>query len=311
MPLGRKLPPFAAVRAFESAARHVNVKKAADELCLSPSAVSHQIRSLEAYLDTVLFERHGNRLELTLTGRAYAGRLSSLLDALDESTRSVREAGHRPFRILCTPGFAARWLVPRLDGLSFASRVKLRISDGAPSTDFASNDADIVIQWCDDPVPGVITEPLIESGRYPVISPELKKRENVEAPEDLLRVTLMHDETMDAWGEWFQTAGISPPSLPRGPIFSNCELATTAAERGQGISLAYDTIVRGTIAEGRLVRLFDTIIMPVVIYSVAYPEARSEDPMIKEFSSWINSEASREEVGPNTKMGKDFAGTVA
>lgn len=298
LPLGRKLPPFAAVKAFEATARHQSVKRAADELCLSPSAVSHQIKALEDYFDTALFERRGNRLRLTLTGRAYAGRMTGLLDAFDESTRGIREAGRRPFRVISTPGFAARWLVPRLDRLSFGNRLRLRVSVGAPDTDFSSNDADLVIQWADDPIPGVITEPLMESGRYPVISPELKAREDVRTPEDLKRLTLMHDETMDAWGEWFQTAGIAPPPLPRGPTFPNCELATTAAERGQGVSLAYDAMVRGTLAEGRLVRLFDTVVMPFVIYSVAYAEARRDDPMIREFSAWIHAEAARDGVGP-------------
>ncbi|MAX73210.1 LysR substrate-binding domain-containing protein [Alterinioella nitratireducens] len=292
--MARKLPPFAAVRAFEAVARSLSVKAAAEELCLTPSAVSHQLRALEEYFDTALFERRGNRLSLTLTGRAYAGKMTTLLDAFDESTRAIREAGHRPFRVLCTPGFAARWLVPRLDRLRFGNRVRLRVSSGAPSLDFSSNDSDLVIQWADAPVAGVVTEPLMQSGRFPVISPALKAAEAVEAPEDLCRVTLIHDETMDAWGEWFRLAGIMPPVFPRGPEFPNCELATTAAERRQGVSLAYDAVVRGTLAEGRLVRLFDTVVMPFVIYSVAYPQTRSADPMIREFSQWVHDEVAQE-----------------
>ena len=109
--MGRKFPPFAAVRAFEAAARHLSFKAAAEELCLTPSAVSHQIKALEAFLDTALFERTGGRISLTLTGRGYAGKMTGLLDAFEDSTRSVKEAGARPFRVLCTPGFAARWLV--------------------------------------------------------------------------------------------------------------------------------------------------------------------------------------------------------
>ena len=295
-PLGRKLPPFAAVRAFEAVARHLNVKAAAEELCLSPSAVSHQLRALEGYFDTALFERHGNRLSLTLTGRSYAGKMTALLDDFDESTRAIREAGHRSFRVLCTPGFAARWLVPRLDRLSFGNRVRLRVSEGAPSLDFASNDADLVVQWADEPTHGVVTEPLMKSARYPVISPELETAEGVEKPEDLRRLTLMHDETMDAWESWFEAAGITPPVFPCGPTFPNCELATTAAEQGQGVSLAYDAVVRGTLADGRLVRLFDTVTMPFVIYSVAYPEARANDPMIREFATWLHEEVAREGV---------------
>ncbi|AKO98009.1 Transcriptional regulator [Marinovum algicola DG 898] len=295
--MGRHLPPFAAVRAFEAAARHRSFKHAAEELCLSPSAISHQIRALEQYLDTALFERDGNRLELTLTGRGYAGKLTGLLDQLDESTRAVSQAGARPFRVLCTPGFAARWLVPRLDRLEFGDRVRLRVSSGAPSTDFASNDSDVVIQWSVTPTAGVSTEPLMESSRYPVISPELKHRAAVHRPGDLLRLRLMYDETDDAWGEWFQAAGVTPAALPQGPVFPNCELATTAAERGQGVSLAYDAVVRATLASGRLVRLFEAVTLPMVIYSLAYPEGRAGDPMIRAFRDWIFAEVAREQVG--------------
>lgn len=294
--MGRKFPPFAAVKAFEAAARHRSFKKAAEELCLSPSAISHQIRALEEYLDTALFERRAGTVELTLTGRGYAGKLTGLLDAFDETTRLVRDAGKRPFRVLCTPGFAARWLVPRLGRLSFGDRVRLRVSVGAPSTDFSTNDADLVIQWADDPVPGVKTEPFMRSHRYPVISPDLLEEETVRTPEDLLRLRLMHDETADAWDEWFEAAGIDPPEFPQGPVFPNCELATTAAEQGQGVSLAYDAMVRDTLASGRLVRLFEAVTMPIVIYSLAYPAARASDPMIREFRNWMFGEIRQENL---------------
>ena len=294
---GRQLPPFAAVRAFEAAARHLSVKNAADELCVTPSAVSHQIRTLEDFLATGLFNRDGNKLALTRTGETYLGRLSGLLDGLDASTREVRETG-RDLRVLATPGFAARWLVPRLDRLPFGDRIRLRVSQGAPDTDFSRNDSDVVIHWTDTPVPGVVVEPLMASSRYPVISPALRDREAIRTPADLLRVTLMYDEVMDAWPEWFRAAGLDAPALPPGPRFPHCELSTTAAERGQGVALAYDAIVRGSLRDGTLVRLFETVTMPVTIYSVAYPQARAGDTLIRGFRDWIMSEAGAEGALP-------------
>ena len=292
----RELPPFAAVRAFEAAARKVSIKKAADELCLTASAVSHQIRSLEQYLDTELFRRSGNRIELTLTGRAYARKLTTLLDLFDESTRTLKEAGRKPFRVHCTPGFAARWLVPRLGDLAFGDRIRISVSNGAPSTDFSSNGADVVIQWADANIPGVVTEPLMESARYPVVSPLLRESADLHQPSDLQNATLMHDETMDAWSEWFEAAGLQPPVFPRGPTFPNCELATTAAEKGQGVALAYDAVVRDTLKNGTLVRLFDAVTMPFVIYSVAYSSIRKEDPMVREFANWLHGQAQSDGV---------------
>lgn len=288
----RRLPPFAGVRAFEAAARHRSFKLAADELCLSPSAVSHQVRTLESYLNTKLFERRGNTMYLTLVGQAYAGKLTGLLDGLDHTTRAVRDGIGRPLRVLCTPGFAARWLVPRLDRLGFADRIRLRVSTGAPSTEFSTNDSDVVIQWSDDTVPGVRTEPFMESTRYPVISPELLATSGIRSAADLLRQRLIYDETDDSWAEWFDAAGVIPADLPGGPVYPNCELATTAVEQGQGISLAYDSVVRDTLASGRLIRLFETVTMPRTIYSISCQESRINEKDIREFRDWIVAEAS-------------------
>ncbi|SIS95557.1 LysR family transcriptional regulator, glycine cleavage system transcriptional activator [Roseivivax lentus] len=305
--MSRKYPPFAAVRAFEATARNGSVKGAAEELFLTASAVSHQIRALETNLDTDLFIRTGNSVELTLTGRAYARKMTALLDLFDETTRTVKEAGQKPFRVHCTPGFAARWLVPRLNDLAFGDRVRISVSNGAPSTDFSSNGADVVIQWADAHVPGVITEPLMRSARYPVASPALREAQNLRKPEDLQRATLMHDETMDAWEEWFAAAGVAPPAFPRGPTFPNCELATTAAEKGQGVALAYDAVVRGTLEDGALVRLFDTVTMPFVIYSVAYKIARKNDPMVREFSDWLHAQVAAEGVAAERGLAQSNA----
>ena len=296
--MGRKLPPFAAVRAFEATARHLSVKIAADELCLTPSAVSHQIKALERFLDTQLFERSGNRIALTLTGAAYAGKLTHLLDAFVEETEAAREVP-RILRVLSTPGFAARWLMPRLPKLEFAQDIRLRVSNGAPSLDFATNDADVVIQWSDRPTPGLLVEPLMASARYPVISPTLRERERVERPEDLLRLTLFYDETDDAWPEWFAGAGLPGADLPPGPTYPNCELSTTMVEQHQGVSLAYDAMVRGTIASGRLERLFDVTTLPMSIYAVACPKARADEPRMAAFRRWLRTEAESEGVTPD------------
>ena len=127
--MSRNFPPFAAVRAFEAAARKGSMKDAADELCLTASAVSHQIRALETYLDTALFTRSGNRVELTLTGRAYARKLTTLLDLFDETTRTVKEAGN-PSGSIARPvsppaGWCRDWgTLPSATGCGFPSRTE-------------------------------------------------------------------------------------------------------------------------------------------------------------------------------------------
>ncbi len=296
--MARDLPPFAAIKAFEATARHLSVKDAAEELCLTPSAVSHQIKALEDYLDTRLFERRGNRIALTLTGSGYAGKMTDLLDRFTDETEAARNAP-RILRVLSTPGFAARWLVPRLPRLAFACDIRLRVSNGAPSLDFATNDADVVIQWSDRPTPGLLVEPLMASARYPVIAPTLRLRERPQGPSDLLRMPLIYDETDDAWLQWFALAGLSEVDLPFGPTYPNCELATTMVEQGQGVSLAYDAVARGTIASGRLERLFDIVTPPMAIYAVACLEGRADEDRISAFRSWLRAEAAAEGVLPD------------
>ncbi|WP_240989626.1 LysR substrate-binding domain-containing protein [Salipiger mangrovisoli] len=201
-------------------------------------------------------------------------------------------------RVLSTPGFAARWLVPRLSRLDFARDLRLRVSNGAPSLDFLTNDADVVIQWSDRPTPGLQVEPLIASARYPVISPELRRRENVQHPKNLLRLTLFYDETDDAWPEWFAAAGLAGAKLPPGPTHPNCELSTTMVEQHQGVSLAYDAVVRATVASGRLNRLFSATTPLMTIYAIAFPETRANDPRIAAFRHWLRAEAEAEGVVP-------------
>lgn len=291
----RRLPPFSAIRAFEAAARHLSFKAAAEELCLSPSAVSHAVRALEDHLDRQLFLRGGNRLALTWSGEAYLKDLSGLLDGLEQATSRVGAARpRRTLRVLSTPAFAARWLVPRLDRFDAGVEISIRTSDGAPSTDFARNGADVVLHWGDAPVRGVTVRPMMESARYPVVSPDFRNRHGIAAPADLTRHRLLHDEVMDAWADWFRLAGVTPPELPHGPRLAHCELTLTAAEQGQGVALAYDAMARSSLADGRLVRLFDTETLPIAIYSVACPEERAEDPVIKAFSAWMFDEVAAE-----------------
>ena len=159
---------------------------------------------------------------------------------------------------------------------------------------FKHNSADVVIHWTDSVVPGVTVEPLMTTGRYPVASSEFVNKYNIQSPEDLLKVTLFYDEVMDGWKDWFAAAGIDSPALPTGPEFPHCELASTAAERGQGVSLAYAAIIQNTVDSGRLVRLFDVSTPPTTIYSFACKQERIDEPAIQEFRTWVFSEIQKD-----------------
>jgi LysR family glycine cleavage system transcriptional activator len=194
-------------------------------------------------------------------------------------------------RVLSTPGFAARWLVPRMSRFEQAQAIRLRIADGAPSTDFATNEADVVIKWRDDVEDGVDVVPFLRSSRFPVVSPSLLERENLSHPRDLLRLTLFRDEVDDQWPEWFRAAGVVADLSEGDPVYPNCEYASTAAEAGLGVSLAYEAVVGPTVEEGRLVRLFEATTLPFTIYAVATQATRRDDPQINAFRDWLLSEA--------------------
>jgi LysR family glycine cleavage system transcriptional activator len=261
---------------------------------VTSSAISHQVKVLEDYLSTALFIRHHNSLTLTLTGEGYVGKLTGLLDTLEQSTRQLTETQEPGLRVLATPGFAARWLVPRLQQMPFANHIRLRISQGAPNTDFSNNDADIVVHWSDSLVPGAAVEPFMSSIQYPVASPEFLRLNPVNTPEDLLNLTLFHEDVMDGWAEWFNVAGIDFPAGLSGPSFPHCELAHIAAEQSQGVALAYDALIKESVKKGNLKRILNIDSVSYVIYSFCCQHCRYSEPKIKAFREWIFKEVQAE-----------------
>ncbi|MEQ8897223.1 MAG: LysR family transcriptional regulator [Roseovarius sp.] len=293
----RPLPPFSAIRAFEAAARHLSFKAAAEELCVTPSAISHQVRTLEDHLGQQVFVRAANRLALTRAGAAYASALSTILGELFAATDAATAGSNAgPFRVQATAAFNARWLVPRLDRCPLREALSVTTAAGAPDTDFAGNDADLIVHWRDSPIPGCHVLPMLKSVRYPVASPEVAER--IGTPQDLLNEPLLRDQVLDCWADWFRAAGVVvPDGGPGGTFNANCDINLTASERGKGVSLAWDAIARATLEEGRLVRLFDIETAPSVIYSVAYPEGRADDPRIKAMRDWLLHESMEDGTG--------------
>ncbi|WP_424928387.1 LysR substrate-binding domain-containing protein [Amaricoccus tamworthensis] len=216
--------------------------------------------------------------------------MTDLLDNLADSTEQIRSHSSEVLKVLCTPGFAARWLLPRLPRFRHSEAVRLRIADGAPSTDFNSNDADVVIKWRDDPQDGVAVWPFLTSARTPVAAPGFAGRHCIVHPKDLLGVTLFRDQTDDMWPKWFEAAGVVGTASAEGPHYPNCEYATTAAEAGLGVALAYDAVIRDTLSEGRLVRLFEPETPPFTIYAIACDGRRSDDKVISAFRDWLLAE---------------------
>ncbi|SLN46483.1 Glycine cleavage system transcriptional activator [Roseovarius albus] len=286
----RKLPPFPALRAFEAAARLGSFKSAASELCVTPSAISHQVSLLETYIGKSMFVRQSNRVELTPDGQHYLTSVGPILDDLDASTRAViGEPQQGQLRLKMTEWFAKRWFIPRLSNfLCTYPDIDVKIETGLPPTDFRNGELDIVIHWEDAPVPGAVIEPFFTSGRTPVCTPQyLASHPSLKRPHDLQHHVLLRDETSDGWQEWFDLAG-APQACPSGgPVFAHCELSTNAALNNAGIVLSYTALIDDFLKSGALRPIFDLHTPVRTLYSLAYEQCQSNSSHIMIFREWL------------------------
>lgn len=290
----RRLPPFAAVRAFDAAARHQSFKDAAEELHVTQSAISHQVKGLEDFLDAALFHRSSHGVELTPNGIDYFGDVSAVLDGLDAATERMRGVdGAGPLSVRATPAFASRWLLPRMGRFNHAyPEIELRVTTTTDPMHFPKDGVDILIQYGREPAPGLRVDPFLTSARFPVCSPKmLEQGPAIRMPEDLARVTLLRDLVGDDWSAWFECAGTKMPRTIKGPRFAHCELTMRAAEEGQGAALAYGALIADAIAEKKLIKLFELETPAKVIYSLTCPEGWTNRARIAAFRNWVFGEA--------------------
>jgi len=297
--MSHDLPSFPAIRAFEAAARHLSFKHAAQELHVTHSAVSHQIKSLEEFLGVALFRRGTRGVALTSEGGAYLEGVSRVLDELSCATRSVRSrepAG--PLYVRATPAFASRWLVPRLNDFNHHHPgIELHVSTSLESASFADDGVDVNIRFGSTFSGEFHAEPFLKSTRFPVASPALLRRQpRLREPGDLRRLVLLHNEVEDGWPEWFESAGVHGVEPDPGPRFEHCNLTLRAASEGQGVALAYGALVTEELAAGTLVRLFDVNLPSTVIYSLVCPKAYLSQPRVAAFREWLVAAAALDSV---------------
>jgi LysR family transcriptional regulator, glycine cleavage system transcriptional activator len=295
----RTLPPFPAVRAFEAAARRQSFKLAAEELCVTQSAISHQVKGLEEFVGTLLFHRTANGVKLTQSGADYFDDLVLILNQLAASTeRTIGVDMEGSLSICATPAFASRWMLQRLEKFNYAyPEIELVLTTTDNPIQFPKENVDVLIQYGQEPMKGFRVEPFMTTTRFPICSPEfLKKWPAIENSDDLAKVTLLSDVVGDDWANWFACAGSTLPSTARGPRFAHCELSMKAAEEGQGIALGYGALIDDEIASGKLIKVLDLETPPKVIYSLTCPESRSNHPRIATFRNWVVAEAATDSV---------------
>lgn len=292
---GRKLPPLNALRAFEAAARHQNLSRAAQELSVTHGAVSRQVAKLEEYLDAKLFEHKHQQVVLTKKGAAYAARLQTLFDELQAATLSNFDAhpDRGTLRIGVLPTFAMRLLVPRL------ARFKQRFPDLELKIDTYTwprpNDPDVQIdigiwnghgQW-----PDLVCEPLFFEELVPVGSPALIAGHALRVPDDLEPFLLLHALRRPGdWKSWIALVGAKRLHPERGLSLEYSGLVYQGAVDGLGIAMAQTMFIQEDVEQGRLVPLFASPLMTGQAYYLVYSPAVADQPKVRNFVEWLREE---------------------
>ena len=290
--MARKLPPLNSLRVFETAAQRLSFTRAAEELCVTTAAVSHQIKLLEDHLGIKLFVRSNNVLALTVAGERYLPRIREAFRALAQATDALMDENNTVLKVAVAPTFGAKWLVPRLYRF-LAQHPDIRVEI---NTDGERNyrNSDIVIDSRRAGFGDLSVEPFIASTVVPVCAPALAAR--VAAPADLAGMNLLHEASSlnDAdypnWAEWFAAAGMSDVDTRNGPVFSLALMALQAAIDGQGVALAQSLLVEYDIAAGRLVKLFDINTPLRLHYYLIYAHETKNNPAFQAFRSWLLAE---------------------
>lgn len=291
-------PPFAALRALEAAARHLNFTRVAEELNVTQSAVSHQIRHLEELWGLKLFDRPPGGLVLTRAGQTLAPIVRQFLDDLEQNLGTLQtERKRAPLRVDMLQSFSVKWLVPRLGGFHDEHPdIDVWISTRDELINFATREADVAIRLGHGEYPGLHSTLLLREYVFPVCSPAfLHEQGPLDEPADLLNSPLLlrlGDPAHPNWQDWFVKAGVEGATLIEGPRFPDSSMAIQAAMDGQGVALARSAHVGDDLKARRLVRLFDVHYPSSVFYYLVCPEATAERPHIRAFRKWLLAEAS-------------------
>jgi LysR family glycine cleavage system transcriptional activator len=289
----RQLPFMNGIKAFEAAARTGSFAKAADELHVTPAAVSRMVHLLEDRLGLTLFERKANRLAATPAGQAYQVGLTQLFDALANLTAQVTAmGGARVLTVGVGPTFAIRWLIPRLaDFQKHAADIEVRFATGGEAAPF-SDDWTCGIRLGDGEWPGLAATALFEADLTPVCAPSLARR--LKRPEDLKSATLLRvAHAPDDWPRWFKAANLSGIQ-PHGTKFDYYGHALQAAADGVGIAMGIRPYIDDDVAAGRLVAPFALSVPKGARWYLVYRAAREGEPAFVAFCDWIVRAAKKE-----------------
>ena len=287
--MAKRLPPLNPLRAFEAAARHGSLTRAAGELNVTHGAISHQIKALEASLDVKLFERAGQRLRLTAHGAELLPAVTSAFDGIAAAAaRMTRPSSSGTLSIACVPALLSFWLVPRLG--SFIARfpeIRLTLDAGNDPSALRSPDVDVAILYGDGSWTDCWLKRWSHLDLFPVMSPTLMNTRPVRTVRDLGNHVLLHADDGREWQTWLAAADAL--DLSRGPQhhFSDARLGIEAAMHGHGIALGDTMTAAGLLARGQLVAPFNLAVPAADAFYIACRTDLRAAPIVGVFIDWM------------------------
>lgn len=290
------------LRAVEAMARLGSLKAAAEELGVTPGAVSQQIQRAEEALGRPLFQRHARGLVLTPVGEEVAQWLTRGMNDLATAVRLADPGRDQSLVVSVAPIFASRWLVWRLKRYTRAHpHVKVRIQPETALVDPGQSDVDLCIRVGHGPWPGVFAERLAGQRVFPVCSPKLA--ESIQDRSDLFRhPVIREDDSLLGWAEWLAFNGMADVILPEGPVMADGSLCLDTAMTGQGIYMAWETLASDAILRGQLVQPFPERVPTGSAYWLVTAKGRAEPVKLRTFKAFLHEEMARsiaEWRGPN------------
>lgn len=310
--MSRTLPPLNALRAFEAAARHQSIKRAAEELHVTHGAVSRHVRHLEEMLEVRLFDRLHRRVVLTPAGENLRAVAADAFDRLEGGLRQTRKPGvDESLVVAVEPDLASLWLVPRLADLRrLLPEVKVEITAAKDVVSFPDPRIDCAVHHLYAPSPGFRVDTLFSCILFPVCSPELLKHgPPLSEPADLRHHTLLHDRNTAEWERFLELAGVSDVvDSSKGVIISETALNMDAAVRGQGVAMGDDVLAAEHLARGQLVPLFGPSMRSENSYYLIVPQPRLARRSIRVFRDWLLAAAEQTRAeAPTPPLGEDRA----
>ena len=289
------IPPLAALQAFETIARRKSFALAAEELHLTPSAVSHQVAKLEGMLHVRLFERSARGVEMTPAGQQYLQRVASALGAINAATEDLRHGVQDTLYVHSSPSFASLWLMPRIARFTeLHPNISLVLSASHMHSDFQLGQMDIDIRYGLPNWPNLEVECIFTERIMPLASPEFIRTHALHEPEDLLRVPLIQSSiNVVQWPDWFARFYASERPERMGLRFDRAMMSMDAAVQKLGVALESASIGQALIDSGKLQAVFgDKLSIEVQAHFMVYPARHAWRAEVKSFVEWLREEAS-------------------